>query len=125
MIDKNCDAIIVYDAARRVDESDNFSVQQLKNVQIIFTNYGESADERIQRIVMNARKKNMEVRVITSDLGIQDATMNEGVVRMSSREFETSASEISKISHTETCSKIEDIVDNEIANKLRHLRDSL
>ena len=101
-LEKNSQAIIVYDAAKRQAPSVEFAqghssassfdiknnVQSItKNCQVIFTNPGESADARIQKLVYASRQKGLEVQVVTSDLGIQDATMNKGVVRTSSREF--------------------------------------
>lgn len=125
IVDKNTEAIIVYDAAKRVDDDNIFSTQKIKNIQVLFTRFGESADERIQKLVYNARQRYMEVRVVTSDLGIQDTTMNTGVVRMSAREFEITTEEINEIKTTETRSKIEDIVDADTANKLLNLRNNL
>ena len=168
-LDKNSQAIIVYDAAKREAPSPELaqghssaslfdtknSVQSItKNCQVIFTNPGESADVRIQKLVYASRQKGLEVQVVTSDLGIQDATMNKGVVRTSSREFVNNVAEnvnaeagtsASKPMHTQNNkassknsssltaqqanapmrTKIEDAVDPETAAKLRHLRDSL
>ena len=153
--DKNSQAIIVYDAAKRQMPSVELPSQKIKNLQVIFTDAGESADARIQKLVYASRQKGLEVQVVTSDLGIQDATMNKGVVRTSSREFVAnvsdqeseatvnanlagaSASQTKHVSSKNSSSltaqqanapmrtKIEDAVDPETAAKLRHLRDSL
>lgn len=134
ILDKNSQAIIVYDAAKRVAPSVELPSQKLKNVQVVFTNPGESADARIQKLVYGSRQKGMEVQVVTSDLGIQDATMNKGVVRTSSREFVATVSETAKQGGASASAldskqpmrtKIEDSVDPETAAKLRYLRDSL
>ena len=144
-LDKNSQAIIVYDAAKREAPSAEFAqghsfalsfdtkngVQNItKNCQIIFTNPGESADARIQKLVYASRQKGLEVQVVTSDLGIQDATMNKGVVRTSSREFVNNVAENVNAEAGTSASKpiqtkIEDAVDAETAAKLRHLRDNL
>lgn len=140
-LDKNSQAIIVYDAAKRKEPSVELPSQKMKNTQVIFTDAGESADARIQKLVFASRQKGLEVQVVTSDLGIQDATMNKGVVRTSSREFVTNVSDQeseatanAKFIGTSASTldskqpmrtKIEDAVDPETAAKLRHLRDSL
>lgn len=154
-LDKNSQAIIVYDAAKRQAASVELPSQKMKNVQVIFTDPGESADARIQKLVYASRQKGLEVQVVTSDLGIQDATMNKGVVRTSSREFVAAVSDqeseakanaklagalVSQTKHASSKNsssltaqqanapmraKIEDAVDAETAAKLRHLRDSL
>ena len=131
----------MYDAAKRESPSLELPSQKLKNVQVIFTDAGESADARIQKLVYVARQKGLDVQVVTSDLGIQDATMNKGVVRTSSREFvaivgdqESEANANAKTAGASASAldtkhpmraKIEDAVDAETAAKLRHLRDSL
>lgn len=133
LLDKNCSGIIVYDAANRKGPTEvELPSQKIKNLQVIFTHASESADTRIQKLAYNFRQKGMEVQIITSDLGIQDATMNNGVVRTSAHEFEMTINEnkmhtISSISKTDAHlkSKIEDIVDNDMAEKLRKLRDSI
>ena len=129
-LDKNSQAIIVYDAAKRQGASVELPSQKMKNVQVIFTDPGESADARIQKLVYASRQKGLEVQVVTSDLGIQDATMNKGVVRTSSREFVNNVAENVNAETGTSASKpmrtkIEDAVDPETAAKLRHLRDSL
>lgn len=140
-LDKNSQAIIVYDAAKRQADSVELPSQKMKNVQVIFTDPGESADARIQKLVYASRQKGLEVQVVTSDLGIQDATMNKGVVRTSSREFVAAVSDQESEAKANAKSvgapasaldfkrpmrtKIEDAVDAETAAKLRHLRDSL
>lgn len=131
MVDKNCEAIIVYDGANKPSEVTDPALpsQKLKYLQVVFTNSGESADTRIQNLAYKFREKAFEVEIVSSDLGIQNATMNKGVVRTSSRVFADSASEekretIDK-SGGEMRTKIEDVVDPEVAEKLRALRDSL
>ena len=154
-LDKNSQAIIVYDAAKRETTSVELPSQKMKNTQVIFTDTGESADARIQKLVYASRQKGLEVQVVTSDLAIQDATMNNGVVRTSSREFiatisdqehevtttqqangamrmhnnKASLTNSSKLTAQQANApmriKIEDVVDHETAVKLRHLRDSL
>ena len=146
LVDKNTRALIVYDAACRVSDQStpDAILNPVSNIQVIFTNKRESADSRIQKLVYMYRQKGQEVEVVTSDLAIQDATMNEGVVRTSTRAFATNVSEISAetppnadiniptskdeasaSSSSPSTGKLENCVDPETAEKLRTLRDSL
>lgn len=136
IIEKTDQAFIIYDAAKRISRDDANSLEsKIKNVEIIFTEKDETADARIQKLSHTFREKGMEVQIVSSDLGIQDATMHAGVTRTSSREFSNNAQEniqeskmqtiSSNSQHPEMRSKIEDIVDNEVAEQLRQLRDSL
>lgn len=145
MVDSSTSAIIVYDAAKRKGNSNSLKNENHshKNIQVIFSDYGETADDRIQKIVRNCKSKGMDIKVVTSDLGIQDSTIGKGVARMSSREFEIYANdneveqkqEIQTKSNSQInlvekepslCrSKLENVVDKELAKKLRDLRDSL
>ncbi len=101
LIDKNTHAYIIYDAARRASDSNNAAtnLKSPSNVQVVFTNHGETADDRIQQLVFASRKKGLEVEVITSDLAIQDATINTGVTRTSARAFATNVSELNAETH--------------------------
>ena len=128
LVEKNTRAIIVYDAANRQGKKNyNENIYSPNNIQIIFTNKGESADSRIQKLVYMYRQKGQEVEVITSDLAIQDATINKGVVRTSARAFEEELrdSKPSPEKKAPGLGKIEDIVDKKTSEKLRALRDSL
>ena len=101
IIDKNTHAYIIYDAARRASDSNNAAtnLKTPSNVQVVFTNHGETADDRIQHLVFASRKKGLEVEVVTSDLAIQDTTMNTGVTRTSARAFATNVSELNAETH--------------------------
>ena len=135
IIEKTDQAFIIYDAAKRIAHEEESLETKIKNVEIIFTGKDETADARIQKLSHTFREKGMEVQIVSSDLGIQDATMHTGVTRTSSREFSNNAQENIEESKIQTISsnskqaemrsKIEDIVDNEVAEKLRQLRDSL
>lgn len=128
LVDKNSRAIIVYDAAERKGASEKADTLDTPyNVQIVFTNKGESADSRIQKLVYMYRQKGQEVEVITNDLAIQDATIGQGVVRTSARAFDENVHE-NKAPHKDSslgADKIENCVDKKTAEKLRALRDSL
>lgn len=136
IIDKSDQAFIVYDAAKRISSVTHDPIDsKIKNVEIIFTKHDETADTRIQKLSHSFRERGMEVQIVSSDLGIQDATMNMHVARTSSREFSINAEESTRNSKMQTISsnskgpemrsKIEDIVNDEVAEKLRQLRDSL
>ena len=130
LIDSDSQAIIVYDAAQRYrDFNESEPPQQLKNVKVIFTDKGESADTRIQKLVFASREKGMNVEVITSDFAIQNATMHEGVVRTSSRAFQNNLTENERaeqsINKPIDNPHLIDVLDLETAAKLKALRDSL
>lgn len=130
LTDKNTKGIIVYDAAGRYDKLET-KISNVANIEILFSDPGQSADEAIEEIVFNARSKGHNVTVVTSDLQIQSSTMNKGVVCMSSKEFGAYANEEAKDinknnEHKEKFSaSIETQVDAKTAKKLLDLRDSL
>lgn len=124
--------IIVYDAANRIPSDENAQDKKtlVANTEIIFTDPGESADTRIQKISKACREKNYKVTVVSSDKQIQNATMNNNVARMSARDFALSVEDEKQEtpilnSNKTSRSTIENIVDTQTAKKLRDLRDSL
>ena len=134
MLENNQEAIIVYDAANfKGDRLELPTKTNLKNVQVIFSKQGQSADEVIQSLAFNAQKHGHRVKVVSSDKQIQDTIMREGVVRMSSREFEIHAKDVNEQNSKQILSgyakassaKVENIVDKKTAQKLLDLRNSL
>ncbi len=80
------DAVIVFDAADNefaVAESDAV----IGCVRIVFTRRGQSADRLIERIAHDAKERDVETMVVSSDAGIQDAVFGGGVDRMSAEGF--------------------------------------
>lgn len=128
LVDSNNQAIIVYDASSRENRFNDVDLpsQKLKYIQVIFSEPGESADTRIQKLVRKAREKSYDVSVVTSDLQIQNSTMGTGVVRTSVREFSQTISEEehSQFKKDSFKNSIENIIDKNTYEKLKQLRDS-
>ncbi|SFC80791.1 NYN domain-containing protein [Clostridium uliginosum] len=80
-----CKVIIVFDAHKvpgSIQKVENFN----KNLSIVFTKDGETADSYIEREV-NTLGRKYEVIVVTSDWLEQQTIFQRGAVRMSSLEF--------------------------------------
>ncbi len=78
-------AIIVFDGARNA-----FSTGEAENiggVRIMFSPAGQSADKVIEKLAHDARERQVETLVVTSDATIQDTVFGFGVDRMSADGF--------------------------------------
>lgn len=82
---KGIEAIIVYDAAYRTGTPSE--VQTVGGVRIVFSSPGQPADHVIEKLAHDARERNVETTVVTSDATIQDTVFGEGVDRMSAEGF--------------------------------------
>ncbi len=120
-------AVIVYDGAN--NEYSDGSVETIGGVQVVFSAAGQSADKVIEKLARDARNRNVETLVVTSDAAIQDAVFGEGVDRMSaegfSREIEESyadalADEKPVVARKNT---IAERIDEETLAKLEDIRD--
>ena len=78
-------AIIVFDGAK--NEFSTGEVQVVGGVQIMFSPSGQSADKVIEKLAHDARERNVETLVVTSDATIQDTVFGGGVDRMSANGF--------------------------------------
>lgn len=78
-------AIIVFDAAD--NELSEGSRTKIGGVQVIFSPAGQSADKVIEKLAHDARERQVETLVVTSDATIQDTTFGFGVDRMSADGF--------------------------------------
>ena len=101
-----------------------------KNLTIVFTKEGETADSFIERYVNNIGRK-YEVAVVTSDSLEQQLIFQRGAVRMSSIEFyheiKSTENKIRKESvkkQHEKRSSLKDRIDRNIADKLEAMRRS-
>jgi uncharacterized protein len=101
-----------------------------RNLEIIFTMEGETADSFIERTVNNIGRK-YEVSVVTSDSLEQQVVFQRGAVRMSSIEFYHEVKNIEKTisfkiekKYSEKGNKIEDNVQPEVLEKLEKMRRS-
>ena len=78
-------AIVVFDAAD--NELSQGSRTKIGGVQVIFSPAGQSADKVIEKLAHDARERQVETLVVTSDATIQDTTFGFGVDRMSADGF--------------------------------------
>lgn len=141
-MDNSTQAIIIYDAANYKGESERKN-QKFKNLEVIFSDQGQSADERILAIVKKLKSKGMQITVVSSDREIQNVIFSKNVFRMSAREFaffinqnnEDMAKQIAqttnntvKEKHSKTedfSSPLEKSLDSETYEKLLNLRNKL
>lgn len=82
---KGVEAIIVYDAGDRSGVPTG--MQTVGGVRIIFSPPGQTADRVIEKLAHDARERNVETTVVTSDAAIQNTVFGEGVDRMSAEGF--------------------------------------
>ena len=78
-------AIVVFDGAKNA-----FSTGQAESVggvRIMFSPAGQSADKVIEKLAHDARERQVETLVVTSDATIQDTVFGFGVDRMSANGF--------------------------------------
>ena len=78
-------AIIVFDGAR--NEFSRGEVETIGGVQVMFSPVGQSADKVIEKLAHDARERQRETLVVTSDGCIQDTVFGGGVDRMSANAF--------------------------------------
>ncbi|MCL5987020.1 MAG: NYN domain-containing protein [Actinobacteria bacterium] len=81
---KNARLILVFDGVKRGNNVESKGVSM--DVEVIYTNRGESADEYIERMIYQARhKKNLFI--VTLDYAQQKIASGKGVYRKSAREI--------------------------------------
>lgn len=142
IVDKQTEAIIVYDGANYKGIYAQ-KTQSFKNLQVVFSDTMQSADERILEIVKKLKSKGMQVTVVTSDKEIQNVTFSKNVYRMSAREFAIFINENNQdqavqlaqttngavlennVKTTELKSSLEKMVDQDTYQKLKNLRNQL
>lgn len=120
--------IIVFDGGKNAFSTGE--TELIGNVCVMFSQSGSSADKVIEKLAHDARERNVEVLVVTSDAGIQDAAFGLGVDRMSANGFSREAAAYDKearldlrpqVAHKNT---IASRIDAETLEKLKKLRDS-
>ena len=126
---EGCKIIIVFDAhkvSRSIEKKEDIN----KNISIVFTKDGETADSYIEREVHNIGRR-FEVYVVTSDWLEQQTIFQRGAVRVSSIEFynevlDTESRIKNKTLKNSNLSKnnLLDNVDEEVFNKLEAMRRS-
>lgn len=124
---RDTQAIIVFDG--KDNEHSRGEVETVGGVRIMFSPAGQIADRIIEKLAHDARERNVETLVVTSDSTIQDTVFDDGVDRMSAegfcREVEATiesavADETPRIARKNT---IADRVSPEVLAKLKELRD--
>ena len=126
---EGCKIIIVFDA-HKVNRSIEKKQDINKNISIVFTKDGETADSYIEREVHNLGRR-FEVYVVTSDWLEQQTIFQRGAVRISALEFynevlETQNRINKKAQKNMSLSKnhLGDNVDEDIFKKLEAIRRS-
>lgn len=123
------DAVIVFDAAdneHAATESDT----SIECVRIVFTRRGQSADRLIERIAHDAKEREVETLVVSSDASIQDAVFGGGVDRMSAEGFCQEMDLLTRDAQEDNSPVISrkntlaDRIDPKIREKLQQLRDA-
>lgn len=120
-------AVIVFDAADNEESAGKF--ERIAGVSVVFSPYGSSADKVIEKYAHDARERNCEVLVVTSDATIQDTVFGGGVDRMSangfSLEIDSIHEERKQDEYVSTSRKatVADRIDAETRAKLIALRD--
>ncbi|WP_165062433.1 MULTISPECIES: NYN domain-containing protein [unclassified Adlercreutzia] len=82
---RDMQAIIVFDG--KDNQYSRGEAESVGGVRIIFSPAGQIADRVIEKLAHDARERNVETIVVTSDSTIQDTVFGDGVDRMSAEGF--------------------------------------
>ncbi len=77
-------AVLVFDGTK--SERRVRSMEQVGNVQVVYTRHGETADQYIERLC-DEQPRHREVRVVTNDAVEQLVVLGRGAARMPAREL--------------------------------------
>jgi predicted RNA-binding protein with PIN domain len=126
---KACKIVVVFDAHKVVGSLEK-KEEVNKNISIVFTKDGETADSYIEKKV-NALGRKHEIVVVTSDSLEQQIVFQRGAVRMSSLEFYNEIVKVEKSIQLKADknksthkNSISDNIDDEIAKILEEIRRS-
>ena len=113
-------AIIVFDGGR--NEFSTGEAESVGGVRIMFSPSGQSADKVIEKLAHDARERQVETLVVTSDATVQDTVFGGGVDRMSADGFshEVRLDETPKVAEKNTVAAR---IDADTLAKLKALRD--
>jgi uncharacterized protein len=120
-------AVIVFDGGDNAYSTGE--VQTIGGVRIMFSPAGQSADKVIEKLAHDARVRNVETLVVTSDATIQDTVFGGGIDRMSADGFshevgeyydEARRDESPKVAHKRT---LADRISPDALEKLKAIRD--
>lgn len=78
-------AIVVFDGGGNAYSTGE--AETVGGVRIMFSPAGQSADKVIEKLSHDARERNVEVMVVTSDATLQNSVFGQGVDRMSANGF--------------------------------------
>lgn len=122
---KGCRIILVFDAHKVQGNIEN-KEEVNKNIWVVFTKDGETADAYIERHVNELGRKH-EVLVVTSDNLEQQTVFQRGAVRMSSIEFYNEVLKVEKKINIKTNkinqkNSLADNIDENIVKKLEEMR---
>lgn len=81
---KGYETIVVFDAQKSPEPGSNSKVQ---GIEVVYTEYGETADSWIERRAYELCRQRRKVFVVTSDYAEQLNVLGAGAYRISAREF--------------------------------------
>lgn len=120
-------AIIVFDGAK--NEFSTGETQTIGGVRIMFSPAGTSADKVIEKLAYDARVRNVETMVVTSDATIQDTVFGGGIDRMSANGFSREVGMYYEDVHLDETPKVAlkrtlgDRIKPDVLEKLKAMRD--
>ena len=120
-------AIIVFDGAK--NEFSTGETQTIGGVRIMFSPAGTSADKVIEKLAHDARVRNVETVVVTSDATIQDTVFGGGIDRMSANGFSREVGMYYEDVHLDETPKVAlkrtlgDRIKPDVLEKLKAMRD--
>ena len=126
---KACKIILVFDAHKVIGSVEK-KEEVNKNISVVFTKDGETADSYIEKKVNSLGRKH-EIVVVTSDNLEQQTVFQRGAVRMSSLEFYNEVNKVEKSIKIKTDknksshrNSISDNIDEKIVKILEEIRRS-
>lgn len=93
------DVIIVYDAHGRIGLG---TMEERSGIEVIFTDSGETADARIERLVYEIRENYRNITVATSDAAEQQVSFGGGALRVSANELLIRLDSMEKLIRSQT-----------------------
>ena len=121
------EAVIVFDGGD--NQFSTGEVEIIGGVRIMFSPAGTSADKVIEKLAHDARVRNVETMVVTSDATIQDTVFGGGIDRMSANGFSREVGMYYEDVHLDETPKVAlkrtlgDRIKPDILEKLKAMRD--
>ena len=104
-------------------------METIGGVRIMFSPAGTSADKVIEKLAHDARVRNVETMVVTSDATIQDTVFGGGIDRMSANGFSREVGMYYEDVHLDETPKVAlkrtlgDRINPDVLEKLKAMRD--